>query len=39
MLSDVTDVWQYDHNVTLILTLNLNKENKRKKNLNKEISI
>jgi len=28
--SDVTDVWQYDHDVTLALTLDPNKENKRK---------
>jgi len=43
MSSDVTDVWQCDHDITLTLTLNLNKENKskkkKKKKLNKEISI
>ena len=44
MLSDVTDVWQYDHDITLTLTPAPNKENKRKKekrkeNLNKEASI
>ena len=41
--SDVTDVWQYDHDITLILTLDPNKEKKRKKKkkkkLNKEASI
>ena len=26
MLSDVTDVWQYNHDVTLTLILDLNKE-------------
>jgi len=31
MSSDVTDVWQYDHDVTLLLILDSNKENKRKK--------
>ena len=31
MLSDVTDVWQCDHDVTLILTLDLNKEREKKK--------
>ena len=34
--SDMTDVWQCNHNITLILTLNPNKENKNKnKNKNK----
>jgi len=31
MSSNVTDVWQCNHDITLILTLNLNKENKSKK--------
>jgi len=31
MSSDVIDVWQCDHNVTLTLTLAPNKEKKRKK--------
>jgi len=41
MSSDVTDVWQCDHDVTLTLTLDPNKENKRKKKreLNKETNI
>ena len=42
MSSDVTDVWQCDHDVTLLLTLDPNKENKRKKKkreLNKETSV
>ena len=45
ILSDVTDVWQCDHDVTLILILDLNKERekkkkeKRKRELNKETSI
>ena len=38
MLSDVTDVWQCDHNVILTLTLDPNKE-KEKKELNKESSV
>jgi len=37
MLSDVTDVWQCDHDVTLNLTLDSNKENKRKKKKEKRI--
>ena len=37
MLSDVTDVWQCDHDVTLNLTLDPNKENKRKKEKEKRI--
>jgi len=37
--SDVTDVWQYDHDVTLALTLDPNKENKRKTTKTKETSI
>ena len=37
MSSDVTDVWQCDYDVTLSLTLDLNKEKKRE--LNKETSI
>ena len=33
MSSDVTDVWQHDHNVTLTLTLSfLEKKNKSKEN-------
>ena len=36
ILSDITDVWQYDYNITLILILNLNK---RKKKLNKKLSL
>ena len=36
MLSDVTDVWQYNHDVTLTLTLDPNKEKKTKKKLNKK---
>ena len=43
MSSDVTDVWQCDHDITLTLTLDPNKENKRKKEkkreLNKESSV
>ena len=43
MSSDVTDVWQCDHDVTLTLTLDPNKENKRKRKkkrkLNKETNI
>jgi len=42
MSYDVTDVWQCDHDVTLLLTLDPNKENKRKKKkreLNKETSV
>ena len=31
MSSDVTDMWQCDHNITLTLTLDSNKENKSKK--------
>jgi len=37
MSSDVTDVWQCDPDVTLILILNPNKENKWKKEKEKEI--
>jgi len=29
VLSDVTDVWQYDHDITLTLTLDPNTENKK----------
>ena len=32
MLSDVTDVWQCDHDITLILTLSLEKKNKSNEN-------
>ena len=31
MLSDVTDVWQCDHNIILTLTLSLEKNQKKKK--------
>jgi len=31
MSSDVTDMWQCDHDVTLTLILNPNKENKSKR--------
>ena len=31
MLSDVTDVWQCDHDITLTLTLYLNKEKEKGK--------
>jgi len=34
MSSDVTDVWQCDHDVTLILTLSLENKNKLKENEN-----
>jgi len=37
MSSDVTDMWQYDHNISLTLTLDPKKEKKRK--LNKKSSI
>ena len=38
MSSDVTDMWQCDHNITLTLTLDSNKENKgKKKKKEKEI--
>ena len=37
MSSDVTDVWQCDHDITLTLTLDPNKENKRKKEKEKGI--
>ena len=37
MSSDVTDVWQCDHDITLTLTLNPNKENKKKKEKEKGI--
>ena len=33
VLSDVTDIWQYAYNITLILTLSLEKENKWKWNI------
>jgi len=44
MSSDVTNVWQCDHDITLTLTLDPNKENKRektkkKRKLNKETNI
>ena len=35
MLSNVTDVWHCDHDVTLTLTLDPNKENKEEKIKNK----
>jgi len=35
--SDVTDVWQCDHDVILSLTLNLSKENTRKREKEKKI--
>ena len=31
MSSDVTDVWQYDHDITLALTLVPSKEKKKEK--------
>jgi len=31
--SDVTDVWQCDHDVTITLTLDLNKEKKKEKEI------
>ena len=31
MSSDVTDVWQYDHNIILTLALSLEKKNKSNK--------
>ena len=34
MSSDVTDMWQCDHDVTLILTLSLENKNKLKENEN-----
>ena len=34
MSSDVTDVWQCDHDVTLILTLSLENKNKLNENEN-----
>ena len=45
ILSDVTYMWQCDHDVTLTLTLDPNKEkknknkNKNKKELNKKTSV
>jgi len=40
MSSDVTDVWQCNHDITLTLTLNPNKEKeKEKKKLNKKTSV
>jgi len=37
--SDVTDMWQCDHDVTLTLTLDPNKEKKKKRELNKETNV
>ena len=43
MSSDVTDVWQYNHDITLTLILDPNKRNKRenknKNKLNKETNV
>ena len=38
MTSDVTDMWQCDHDVTLTLTLDLRKR-KRKRKLNKKARV
>ena len=38
MSSNVTDVWQCNHDVTLTLTLDPNKENKSKKKTKKKLN-